>query len=297
MTVQLVTDTTACLPAELVARVGVAVVPLHVTVSGRGTVKARETSPGEVAEILARGRERVSTSRPSPGEFVQTYRAVAARTGCTQIVSVHLSSQVSGTVEAAEAAREELRGEVAVEVVDSRVLGMAMGYAVCAGAEAASRGAPAAEVAEVVRRHAAVSSTWFYVDTLEHLRRGGRIGRAAALLGSALAIKPLLTLREGEVHPSDRVRTRAKALARLVDHAAAAVEEARAQGLQVRVAVHQLAALEAAEQLAATLQERTGIRPDLTELDPVVSVHTGPGTLGVTVAPQPQPQAGAGAEV
>ncbi|RIK17490.1 MAG: fatty acid-binding protein DegV [Acidobacteria bacterium] len=288
MTVQLVTDTTACLPADLVERAGVTVVPLHVTVSGRGTVKARETSPGEVAELLARGKERVSTSRPSPGEFVQAYRALAARTGCDQIVSVHLSSEVSGTVEAAESAREELRGELDVEVVDSRVLGMAMGYAVCAGAEAASRGSSAASVADLVRRHAAASRTWFYVDTLEHLRRGGRIGRAAALLGSALAIKPLLTLRDGEVHPSDRVRTRTKALARLVDHVVGAVDEARADGLEVRVAVHQLAAEEAARELAATLQERTGVEPDLTELDPVVSVHTGPGTLGVTVAPQPQ---------
>ena len=285
--VQLVTDTTACLPAALAEQAGVVVVPLHVTVSGRGTVEARETSPGEVAEILARGKQRVSTSRPSPGEFVEVYRALAARTGCTDVVSVHLSSAVSGTVEAAEAAREELRGELAVEVVDSRVLGMAMGYAVCAGAKAASSGWEPGAVADLVRAHAAASRTWFYVDTLEHLRRGGRIGRAAALVGSALAIKPLLTLRDGEVHPADRVRTRAKALARLVDHVVEAVDEAREDGLPVRLAVHQLAAPEAADQLAATLEERTGLSPDVTELDPVVSVHTGPGTLGVAVAPQP----------
>lgn len=290
MTTRLVTDTTACLPAAMAERAGVTVVPLHVTVGARGPVKARETSPGEVADILARGKERVSTSRPSPGEFVQVYRDLAGRTGCDEIVSVHLSAAMSGTVEAAQAAREELRGELAVEVVDSRVLGMAMGYAVCAGAEAAAGGADRQAVADLVRAHAAASRTWFYVDTLEHLRRGGRIGRAAALLGSALAIKPLLTLRDGEVHPSDKVRTRAKALARLVDHAVGAAVEARAAGLPVRVAVHQLAAVEAAEQLAATLHERTGVVPDLTELDPVVSVHTGPGTVAVTVAPQPQPQ-------
>ncbi|TQM96290.1 DegV family protein with EDD domain [Ornithinimicrobium humiphilum] len=285
---QLVTDATACLPRGTAERLGVAVVPLHVTVSGRGTVQAREITPAEVADILATSSARMSTSRPSPGEFVDAYRDVAERTGADTIVSAHLSGAVSGTVEAAELARDELAGELTVEVVDSRVLGMALGYAVCAGAEAAASGAGAADVAEVVSRHAAASRTWFYVDTLEHLRRGGRIGRAAALVGSALAIKPLLTLRDGEVHPEERVRTRAKALARLVDRAAAAVEEARAEGLEVRMAVHELGAAEAAADLAGTLQERTGLEPLVTELDPVVGVHTGPGTLGVVVAPEPR---------
>jgi DegV family protein with EDD domain len=201
------------------------------------------------------------------------------------VVSVHLSGAMSGTVEAAELARDELAGELEVVVVDSRVLGMAMGYAVCAGAEAAAGGASAAEVAEVVRRRAAASRTWFCVDTLEHLRRGGRIGRAQALLGSALAIKPLLTLRDGEVHPLEKVRTRAKAHARLVERAVEAVEQARAEGHEVRVAVLQLAAEEAAGGLARAVQERTGVAPELTELDPVVSVHAGPGTVGIVVAP------------
>jgi DegV family protein with EDD domain len=286
---QLVTDTTACLPAGTAERLGVTVVPLHVTVSGRGTVEAREITPAEVADILGSSRARMSTSRPSPGEFVAAYRQVAERTGSRDIVSVHLSGAVSGTVEAAQLARDEVVDELTVEVVDSRVLGLALGYAVCAGAEAAARGQDAASVAELVRRHAAASRTWFYVDTLEHLRRGGRIGRAAALVGSALAIKPLLTLRDGEVHPEERVRTRAKALARLVDRVAGAVDEARDDGLDVRLAVHQLAAADAAADLARVLRERTGIEPDVTELDPVVGVHTGPGTLGVAVAPQPRP--------
>ena len=284
---QLVTDSTACLSPQTAQRLGVTVVPLHVTVSGRGTVQAREITPGEVAEILGASKARMSTSRPSPGELVAAYREVVRRTGATEIVSAHLSGGVSGTVEAAELARDEVAGEVAVEVVDSRVLGLALGYAVCAGAGAAARGEDTAAVAELVRRHAAASRTWFYVDTLEHLRRGGRIGRAAALLGSALSIKPLLTLRDGEVHPAEKVRTRAKALARLVDRAVAAVDEARGEGLQVRLAVHQLAAAEAAADLAGQLRDRTGIEPEVAELDPVVGVHTGPGTLGIVVAPQP----------
>lgn len=285
MRVAVVTDTTACLGADRAEEAGVTVVPLHVHVGGGRSVPAREITPEEVAEILATGKERASTSRPSPGELAETYRRVAAETGCEAIVSVHLSAGVSGTVEAAELARDELVDELPVEVVDSRVIGLAMGYAVLAGARAAAGGAEAREVADVVRARTAASRTWFYVDTLEHLRRGGRIGRAAALVGAALAIKPLLTLRDGEVHPAAKVRTRAKALARLVDLAVEAVETARSEGRHVDLAVHQLAAEEGAAELAEELRGRTGLTPEIAVLDPVVGVHTGPGTLGVVVAP------------
>lgn len=285
MRVAVVTDTTACLGADRAEAAGVTVVPLHVHVGGGRSVPAREITPEEVVEILAAGKERAATSRPSPGELVETYRRVVAETGCEAIVSVHLSAGVSGTVEAAELARDELAGQVPVEVVDSRVIGLAMGYAVLAGARVAAGGADPGEVAEVVRARAAASRTWFYVDTLEHLRRGGRIGRAAALVGAALAIKPLLTLRDGEVHPAAKVRTRAKALARLVDLAVEAVETARSEGRPVELAVHQLAAEGGAAALAEELRGRTGLTPEIAVLDPVVGVHTGPGTLGVVVAP------------
>lgn len=302
MGVSVVTDSTSCLPADTAEREGLTVVPLHVLVSGRGRLSDREITPAEVAEILRRGKERVTTSRIAPGEFVDAWRAVTRRTGCEAIVSAHLSAGVSGTVEAAELARDELAGELRVEVVDSRVLGMALGYAACAGARAATAGAGVEQVADVVRTRAGETRTLFYVDTLEHLRRGGRIGRAAALLGSALAVKPLLTIRDGEVAPQEKVRTRAKALSRLVDLAVEAataagpagagagalegdVEQADVQAAAVEVTVHELAAREAAEELAGRLAERIGSTPDIVELDPVVGVHTGPGTLAVVVSP------------
>lgn len=285
MSVAVVTDSTSCLDPGQVEAARLTVVPLHVLVGGRGRLAGREIQPGEVAEILRKGKERVTTSGVAPGEFAAAYREVAARTGCTDIVSVHLSGGVSATVEAAGLARDEVAGEVAVHVVDSRVLGMALGYAACTGAEVAAGGASAEEVVAAVRARAEAGRTWFYVDTLEHLRRGGRIGRAQALLGSALAIKPLLTIRDGVVAPQERVRTRARALARLVEHAVGAVEAARTGGLDVQLAVHELAAREAGEELAGTLSERTGIDPVVVELDPVVGVHTGPGTLGVVVSP------------
>ena len=284
MPVHVVTDTTACLTADAARQAGVTVVPLHVSVGGRGSVPAREITPSEIADLLLQGRERLSTSRPSPGEFVEIYRE-AARAGADAVVSVHLSGKVSGTVEAAELARDELAGELQVEVVDSGVLGMALGYAVRAASAVTAAGGSAREAAAAARRRAAESRTWFCVDTLEHLRRGGRIGLARALLGSALAIKPILTVRDGEVHPLERVRTRAKAHARLVDLAVEAVEGARAEGRGLEVAVQQLGAQDAADRIAAELLERTGLVAELTELDPVISVHVGPGTVGVTVAP------------
>lgn len=285
MSVAVVTDSTSCLDPERVAAAALTVVPLHVLVGGRGRLAGREIAPGEVAEILRRGKERVTTSGVAPGEFAAAYREVAQRTGCDAVVSVHLSGAISATVEAAQMAREELADELAVHVVDSGVVGMALGYAACAGAAAAAAGASAEEVAGAVRARAEAGRTWFYVDTLEHLRRGGRIGRAQALVGSALAIKPLLTIKDGVVAPQERVRTRAKALARLVEHAVGAVEQARGDGLEVELAVHELSAREAGEQLADELRERTGVGPVVVELDPVVGVHTGPGTLGVVVSP------------
>lgn len=283
MGVCVVTDSTSCLTPERASREGLTVVPLHVLVSGKDHVAVREISPDEVSEILREGTERVTTSMVSPGEFVAAFRETAARTGAAEIVSVHLSARVSGTVESARQAAQELAGELRVEVVDSEVLGMALGYAACAGAESARAGAGVEQVVEAVLARAGASRTWFYVDTLEHLRRGGRIGPARALLGTALAIKPLLTIRDGEVAAQERVRTRAKALSRLVDHAVGAVEEA---GDGVEVAVHELDAREAAEELADRLAGRTGVTPEVVQLDPVVGTHTGPGTLGVVVAPR-----------
>lgn len=285
MSVAVVTDSTSSLDAERAAEAGLSVVPLHVLVGGRGRLAGREIQPHEVAEILRKGKERVTTSGVAPGEFATVYRELAERTGCSDIVSVHLSGGVSATVEAAELARGEVAQKVGVHVVDSRVLGMALGYAARSGAAAAARGASAEEVVAAVRARAEAGRTWFYVDTLEHLRRGGRIGRAQALVGSALAIKPLLTIRDGEVAPQERVRTRAKALARLVEHAVGAVEQAREDGLEVELAVHELAAREAGEELGEQLARRTGVDPLVVELDPVVGVHTGPGTLGVVVSP------------
>lgn len=287
MSTVVLTDSTACLPRELAAQAGVRVIPLHVTVGRQTLSEGVDISTSEVAELLRAGKEKVGTSRPAPGEFVELYRDLARETGCDSIVSVHLSSAISGTVEAAEMAAAEVRDEVAVEVVDSRILGMAMGYAAWSAVDAVAAGASVAAAAEVARARCAASATYFYVDSLEYLRRGGRVGAAQALLGSALAIKPLLTLADGEVRLEEKVRTRGKALARLEEKCLeVATTVPPEEG--VDVAVHHFGWLEQAEEVRGRLRAAlpAGCRVDLVELGAVAGVHSGPGTLAVAVAPR-----------
>ena len=276
--VAVVTDSTAYLPDGVAATYGVGVVPLHVVLGSRTGTEGLEVSPGDVASALAERRLQVSTSRPTPGELAAAYRA----TGSTCIVSVHLSAELSGTYDAAVLAAAEVSGEgIDVRVVDSATIAMGLGFAVLAAARAARDGAGADEVEAAARRTAADTDVLFYVDTLEHLRRGGRIGAAAALLGTALAVKPLLHVATGRIAPLEKVRTASKALARLEDLAVQ-----RAGAGPVDLAVHHLAAADKAAALADRLRERLpGADTVLvSEVGAVVGAHVGPGLLGVVVA-------------
>lgn len=235
-------------------------------------------TPGEVALALHERRISVTTSRPTPAELAAAYRA----TGASEVVSVHLSASLSGTWEAAVVAAREVAGEgIAVRVVDSRSLAMGLGFAAVAAARAAASGATAAEVEDVAVAVAARTSLFLVVDTLEHLRRGGRIGAASALVGTALAVKPVLGLRDGTIVPLEKVRTSSRALARLT---ALAVEAAG--GEPVDVAVHHLEALPRAQALAASLTEALPALRSMhvLEVGAVVGAHVGPGLLGVVVS-------------
>ena len=210
MSVAIVTDSTAYLPVDLVASKGIRVVPLHVVIGGKQFSEGVDVTTAEVAAALRKFAP-VSTSRPSPQQFLDAYEAAAA-SGADAVVSVHISADMSGTVESAMLAASQ--SPIPVEVVDSRSIGMAMGYAVLSAAEAARQGQDAKTVAAIACSRAEAATVIFYVDTLEHLRRGGRIGAASALLGSALAIKPLLELADGHIKPIEKVRTAARALSR-----------------------------------------------------------------------------------
>lgn len=282
MTVRVVTDSTAYLPSELARTHGIEVVPLHVVVGGIDRVEGQDITAAQVAAAL-REYTIVTTSRPTPTVFAETYQRLADE-GASGVVSIHLSSQMSGTVEAARLAAGE--APVPVQVVDSETIGMAMGFAVVAAAEAASSGAQVPDVLEAVHDRLGPSGVLFYVDTLEHLRRGGRIGAASALLGSALSIKPILAVRGGRIVPVEKVRTSSRALARIE---AMVVEHVGKVGHAVDIAVHHLDAAARAEQIAAQLRTIVPGEPTVlvVELGAVVGAHVGPGTVAIAVSPRP----------
>jgi DegV family protein with EDD domain len=278
--VVVVTDSTASLPDELAHDRGIVVVPLQVVIGADVLEEGHQETQQTVADAL-RVFTPVSTSRPAPEAFTKAYQAAAAR-GATAVVSVHLSAEVSGTYDSALLAAEQV--DLPVIVVDSRQVGLATGFAALSAADAAGRGASPEQVAEAARARAASASSYFYVDTLEHLRRGGRIGAAAALLGAALAVKPLLTVADGRVEPLEKVRTAGRALARIEELACQAAGDG-----PVDVAVQHLGAEDRARVLSDRLRARLpGASVWLREVSAVIGAHVGPGMVAVSVAPRPR---------
>ena len=280
MPVAVVTDSTAYLPKGVAEDRGIRVVALEVRIGDRVGREGIDIDAAELSIALADRHLDVQTSRPSPAEFSACYRG-AFDAGADEVVSVHLSRELSGTWDSARLAAEEFGPRV--HVVDSRSTGMGLGYAVLAAAEAAQAGAPGAEVAAAAEAVAARCRLFFSVETLDRLRRGGRIGAAAALVGTALAVKPLLHVAQGRIVLLEKVRTTARAAQRLVELAVRAAGDG-----PVDLAVHHLAAATRAEEVAARLRERLPevARLLVSEVGAVIGAHVGPGLLGVVVVPK-----------
>lgn len=278
--VAVVTDSTCYLPQELQSKPD-AIVPVHVILDGRSYREGVDISSAEVARALREGRS-VGTSRVAPNAFLEVYRELADR-GATGVVSIHLSGGLSGTVEAAQHAAEA--SPVPVTVVDSESVGMGMGFGVLdAVAMAAAGDSDLAAISEAVRRTTRSAHVIFYLDSLEQLRRGGRLGHAGAIVAQALRVKPLLHLDEGRVALLDKVRTAGKAINRLVE---ITVEDAE-QWPQARLAIMHLdaeqRAREIGEKVRAALPQGELLN---SEIGAVIGVHTGRGTVAVVVAPPP----------
>ena len=276
--VAVVTDTTQYLPREVIERHGLQLVSLYVNWDGRTDRESDLADYDAYYDFLRSGGDLPSTSQPSVGDFLAVYEPLV--TNRDDILSIHLSGGISGTVRAAEQARDLLieRGMPAEKmvVIDSLTGCAGHGFMSVAAANAAAGGADLAGAVAAARKLREDLQILVMVDTLEYLRRGGRIGAVRGWIGATLKVKPILTI-EGEMQPVERVRTAGRAFERLVAH----LEQRHADGCD-RFAVQHIQARADAERLAERGREIYGRDPEmLSEIGPVIGTHTGPGILGV----------------
>ena len=285
MPTTVVTDSTAYLPPELVAGNSIGIVSLYVNFAGNRTERETDLMGNldTLYDDLRSAEQWPTTSQPSVGDFVEAYEPLLADGG--EVVSIHISEGISGTCDSARQAAELLekegKGGKRVRVINSQSAAGGMGMIVLGAARVAQRGADAEAVATRAEEVRAALKMWFAVDTLEFLKRSGRIGAASAWIGSTLKIKPILTL-EAEIRPVERVRTSARMFERLVEYA----EERKASGADAWVVQH-IQSPDQAQRLIERCTEIFGRGPAfVSELGPVLGVHTGPGLLGVGGTPQ-----------
>jgi len=274
----LVIDSTSYLPPELIQRHHMHVVSLYVNLDGKQERESEIEDLGEFYDRLRASEEAVTTSQPSVGDFLDVYEPLLA--DGREVVSVHIGSGISGTYETALQTRDRLtsegKGGERLHVVDSNTAAGGVGLVILAAARAIEDGNSAEQVVARTEEARESVKVWFAVDTLEFLRRGGRIGAARALIGSTLKIKPILTF-EGEVTPVERVRTRSRARERLVDYARQRHED----GADAWVVQH-IQEPETAERMVEECRPIFGREPAfVSEIGPVVGAHAGPGLLGV----------------
>ena len=273
MAVKIVTDSTSDLPPELVAEMGIAVVPAIIILDGEELLDGVDVTPDTFFERLRSASGMPKTSQPSAAQFAEVYARLHGEGH--EIVSVHVSGKLSGTVNSALVGKDE--AGVDVEVIDTQGASLWTGMAALAAARKAAEGASQAEVAAATREVIDRLSVFFFVDTLEYLVKGGRIGKAQGFVGGVLSIKPVLYINDGELHQYGRVRTRRKAVGRLI-------EIARAAGPLEEVGVLHGAVPDEAQALAAELADLTPGTPlIISSVGPAISSHTGPGALGVVL--------------
>jgi DegV family protein with EDD domain len=280
-TVAVVCDTTAYLPRSIVAAEGLHLVSLYVNWTDSSERESEMENFDAFYERLRSAKQLPTTSQPSIGDFLAVYEPLLQQG--KEVVSIHISGGLSGTVESAQQAQEQLAqrglGE-RVTVIDSESGCGGLGLVAVAAARAAKNGADRDQVVERATEARRSLKMWFAVDTLEYLRRGGRIGAASAWLGTALKIKPILTV-ESEITPIERVRTGARALRRLIDYA----EQRQSDGADLWVVQH-IQAHEEANQLAVAAEKIMGVPPFwISEVGPVIGTHIGPGLLGIGGVP------------
>ena len=270
--VRVVTDSACDLPQSVADELGIEIVPLTIRIDGKEYVDRRDLSPADFWAKCAASPTLPETAAPSPGQFEQAYRDLAAG-GASSIVTISLSGELSATMQSAELAARAVSGEIPVTVVDSRSVTLGLGAIVAACAKSAANGATHDDVAAQARDLAGRTRVWGALDTLDNLKKGGRIGGAKALLASALAIKPIIEVREGKVEQGGKQRTRSKALAFLVEKVAAV------EGLDGLYVLH--ADCRDVDSFVAMLRPHVTGEIVVGDIGPVVGSHAGHGTIGV----------------
>ena len=276
MTVRIVTDSTSDIDGGTARGLGIAVVAQNVHFGALSFEDNVTITPDEFYERLATARELPTTSQASPGRFKEVYDELGR--DADGIVSIHISARISGTCNSARQGALATSAGCPVEVIDSGQASMGLGLVVLAAAEAAMRGAGQSEVISTALTAASRAQCLCLFETLEYLRRGGRIGKAQALLGSALKIKPMIIVRDGEVHPLGRARTFPRALARMKETVR---EFAPIESLAVMYSTTPEVAAEVADDLKELLP--AGSEPHITRFGPALGVYAGPGALGIAL--------------
>jgi DegV family protein with EDD domain len=278
---RVVTDSLAWIPDDLVRQHNIKVVPLHVHFGEEQFTETVDLTNEQFYTRLRESKELPKTSAPSPGEFMEAYREVAADAGA--IVSIHFTSKLSATYRSAEIAAGELRQEfpnLEIETLDTLQAAMAQGIVVLRAAEQASKGVPFEQIVADAKALIPKPRVYFVVETLEYLHKGGRIGGAAAFLGGLLNVKPILTVANGEVARAGRERTRTRAMEKLCDTIA---DYAKGRPLAHLSVIHAVAE-DSARELARMIESRFTVEgPTIyTELGPVIGTYVGPGAFGAT---------------
>jgi DegV family protein with EDD domain len=271
--IALVTDSTADLTPEMVEEMGVTIVPLRVIFGDEVYREGVDITPEEFYERLVKSSPLPTTSAPSVGDFQEVYERLLKEVD--SIISIHIGTRLSATVQAAQTARQSVPKPERIEIVDSQMISLAMGFAIMEAAEAIRRGDKLAEVKAAAESAIQRVNVRFMLDTLEYLRRGGRVGRARAYLGALLSVKPILSIREGELYPEQRVRTRARGLERIIQWAI------RQENVK-RAAVGHSTTPDEAESIRERLAMAfPSVKVHLIRFGPVLGTHAGPGIVGV----------------
>ncbi len=279
MTVRIVTDSSADLPADLVQQHGITVLPCYVLVDDQTFKDGVEIKPDDFYRLLQAEGRFPTTAQPTVADFQEVYRDLAGQGD--QVLSIHVSGKLSGTLNSAEQAKASLDGEE-IEIVDSQLASIPLGLAVLAAATTAYEGGSLQEVAEKVRQELSLHHGLFALDTLEYLHKGGRIGKARAFMGSVLHVKPILRLQDGEAHPVERPRNRERAMRRLVELASELAP------------VRRLAVIHSTDpdRMATLKRDLTGLLPADQIIEArfgsTLGTYIGPDALGVAVTQEPR---------